>query len=101
MSTNYYLKADTCSHCGHSDEDTHIGKSSCGWRFLLKTSDKIKDLEDLIPIAMSEGIVDEWGTDVTIGLFLNIIYNSADLKVHEFESYQHHTFYDSCDREFC
>lgn len=35
MGTNYYLRTDPCPHCGRSDEELHIGKSSAGWCFSL------------------------------------------------------------------
>lgn len=35
MGTNYYLNIDTCSECGRSDKQMHIGKSSAGWCFSL------------------------------------------------------------------
>ena len=39
MGTNYYFieERDKCSCCGRSDEkETHIGKSSYGWHFILR-----------------------------------------------------------------
>lgn len=48
MGTNYYLRKNTCEHCGRGDEDLHIGKSSGGWCFSLCVHpyENINTLED-------------------------------------------------------
>ena len=34
MGTNYYVNYNICKCCGRG-EQVHIGKSSCGWKFLF------------------------------------------------------------------
>jgi len=48
MGTNYYLRYDVCQHCGRSDKQLHIGKSSAGWCFALHVhpEEGINTLED-------------------------------------------------------
>lgn len=36
MGTNYYLRHEPCEHCGRSDEEIHLGKSSLGWTFSFR-----------------------------------------------------------------
>jgi len=52
MGTNYYLEQKPCFFCGRPNEPKHIGKSSCGWVFMLHIYPKegINDLEDWIPL---------------------------------------------------
>jgi len=38
MGCNYYVKINECKHCGRF-EHIHLGKSSCGWKFLLAYND--------------------------------------------------------------
>lgn len=48
MGTNYYLREDACPHCGRSDSQLHIGKSSAGWCFSLHVipEEGLNSLED-------------------------------------------------------
>ncbi len=69
MGTNYYLHAKPCPHCGRSEPELHIGKSSCGWVFALHVipEEGIRDLPDwetrwLKPDSV---IKDEYGREVT------------------------------------
>lgn len=50
MGTNYYLKQNTCPHCGRGDEPLHIGKSSAGWCFSLRVhpEERLLNLGDWI-----------------------------------------------------
>ena len=41
MGTNYYLRQQPCSQCGHVPAELHIGKSSAGWNFGLRIYPKI------------------------------------------------------------
>jgi len=43
MGTNYYLRQNTCPHCGRGDEQIHIGKSSAGWCFSLQVFEPYED----------------------------------------------------------
>lgn len=42
MGTNYYARVDPCQHCGRSDEQVHIGKSSVGWQFSFHATESIR-----------------------------------------------------------
>lgn len=35
MGTNYYLHTNFCPCCGQPREKVHLGKKSCGWKFLF------------------------------------------------------------------
>ena len=67
MGTNFYLKADACPHCGHSNNRMHIGKSSCGWAFALHVipEEGINCLEDWEARWASGRIEDEYGDALT------------------------------------
>jgi len=39
MGMNYYVKLDECKHCGRFEE-IHLGKASCGWKFLFQLNGK-------------------------------------------------------------
>lgn len=68
MGTNYYLKTNSCAHCGRSDEPLHIGKSSGGWCFSLRIypDDGINTLGDWRTKLASGGIVDEYGNAIEL-----------------------------------
>jgi hypothetical protein len=74
MGTNYYAKTGkkitvTCD-CGFEhliDEELHIGKKSCGWKFTLHIIPEkgINELEDWRPILKSSEIYDEYDRSVS------------------------------------
>ena len=45
MGTNYYLYYDVCTHCNRKSV-LHIGKCSCGWKFLFQAHANINSIED-------------------------------------------------------
>lgn len=70
MGTNYYatVKSQECEYCGRADEVTrHIGKSSAGWAFTVRTYEDIADLQDWDEwvTANNPVITDEYGEEVT------------------------------------
>ena len=71
MGTNYYLDNNTCSQCGRkiTGERLHIGKSSAGWCFSLRTypEEGIHDLWDWMPLFFdpNNAIFDEYGFEIT------------------------------------
>src|SRR6478609_6654782 len=77
MGTNFYwLEKPPCPTCGHEPERLHIGKSSAGWVFALRShSDlQIHDLSDWVErFYLSPHIVDEYGRAVTPGEMLTTI----------------------------
>jgi len=81
MGTNYYWNTTLCHHCGNSQQK-HIGKSSGGWVFSLRTypEEGINDLPDWQKIwETQEGeIEDEYGRIVTIEEMLQSITERAN-----------------------
>ncbi len=79
MGTNYYheMRANHCAACGRADaERLHIGKSSAGWVFSLRTyPDKgIHTLGDWVKRLEAGGTIrDEYGEEVTLGDMLAVI----------------------------
>ena len=75
MGTNYYVKRESCPHCGRGDGDLHIGKSSGGWTFALHVypEDGINTLDDWKPILKSHEIRDEYGRFVKYSDLLSTI----------------------------
>lgn len=67
MGTNYYVRFDACPHCGHSEDEYHIGKSSGGWCFSLHVDpDKgITTLGEVMDIADKGKIYNEYGEIIT------------------------------------
>lgn len=80
MGTNYYVRKDRCVTCGHQEEQTHIGKSSAGWRFCFdphfRTADQWRE-----HLANRE-IVDEYGRPATHSEFWEMVEGKQSLKVH-------------------
>lgn len=46
MGTNYYARYSPCPTCGRCSVEKHIGKASCGWKFLLQSHPDISSWED-------------------------------------------------------
>jgi hypothetical protein len=68
MGTNYYwidAPDPVCSHCKRDRERVHIGKSSCGRRFILQLhrDPPIRSFIDWVELLTREGtsIVDDYG----------------------------------------
>ena len=59
MGTNYYI-VKKCWFCGNIKE-THIGKSSAGWKFLLQINDEYKsDIQSLWKYLKWKKVEDEY-----------------------------------------
>ena len=54
MGTNYYLYYNVCECCGRQDS-IHIGKSSCGWRFLFHWHPNIRNVKEYKDAMKQEG----------------------------------------------
>ena len=89
MGTNYYVKnAKDCPTCGTpNSEDLHIGKSSCGWKFLF---------DDEFVENVSQGfsglcIVDEYDDLIDGELLAALIESKQSDKSHieEFKKYKY------------
>ena len=68
MGTNYYVQPKpACPTCKRSHGVLHIGKSSAGWKFLLRIDpdNGISTLDDWVKIWSQEGAVirNEYGED--------------------------------------
>lgn len=77
MGTNYYANSKPCETCGRADHggEVHIGKSSSGWVFLLKTYKDlgIETLSDWIAYLADKEIVDEYGEKHSLGYLVEQI----------------------------
>lgn len=86
MGTNYYLRTGkkitrTCD-CGFEhemDEELHIGKSSCGWKFILHIIPErgINELEDWEELFKNGKIFDEYDREVSTEDMLDCILNRS------------------------
>lgn len=73
MGTNYYLITNECDCCNRSDK-IHIGKSSVGWKFLLRYYDEnnndigldVKNIDDWISLLQDSRnrVMDEFFEDI-------------------------------------
>ena len=77
MGTNYYLRRDACQHCGRSDDERHIGKSSAGWCFSLHVipEEGINNLDDWKRefARPNARIFNEYHEEITVADMLGII----------------------------
>ena len=86
MGTNFYWHRNICSHCGHY-EKRHIGKSSAGWRFLLRGYEEyeINSLEDWVKVIEGDPtgkIFDEYGDEYSLSDLVDRIKAKADGERH-------------------
>jgi hypothetical protein len=82
MGTNYYYvsQEDTCQSCGHKlpspiQKKQHMGKSSAGWFYLLRTHKGIEGLAKWLHYMNTNAgyIEDEYGRRKTTVNWLNIV----------------------------
>ena len=77
MGTNYYLSSSACPHCGRSDPELHIGKSSYGWCFGLHVipAQGINSLNDYSSLIVTSGLLHRstYGRPVTPEEMLDVI----------------------------
>ncbi len=81
MGTNYYLHKNPCPHCGRSQENVHIGKSSFGWCFSLHVEPaqdnfphNLKDWQKLWDDPANK-IFNEYGAEISSKEMMDIITN--------------------------
>lgn len=77
MGTNYYYERITCDKC-KTKERLHMGKSSFGWVYLLRTHPEkgIRTLADwiaYIKLLPKGQILDEYGSAITLAEWLEMI----------------------------
>ena len=70
IATNYI-----CPHCGSEFDRFHIGKSSCGWVFVMRIYPEhgINNIEDWKKKWKNKKIIDEYGTELSEDELLKII----------------------------
>ena len=82
MGTNFYVEtepAQSCKTCGHisGGDEIHIGKSSCGWVFLLNIHPSlgILSFDDWVDFLdkRADQITDEYGRKVSIKSMIKTI----------------------------
>lgn len=80
MSTNYYAVVSDCgSACEHCDKVTrvHLGKSSHGWKFLIRADSdwSVSEVLDnwLLRLSDAKRIENEYGDKVGLGEFLSLV----------------------------
>lgn len=83
MGTNYYLQTDYCPCCGHPRQKIHLGKTSCGWKFLFHKRKKVQNYEDFKKFIQNGIIVDEYGNKHTTDDMLDVIDCFQSQKNHE------------------
>ncbi len=75
MGTNYYARLDACPHCGRSDDELHIGKSSGGWTFSFRAHENIRSWRDWQEFLAKPNvrIFDEYGEEKTVTEFTQLV----------------------------
>jgi hypothetical protein len=95
LSTNYYLHAPACPHCGtETEKPRHLGKSSAGWCFALHVYPEEdlhnwKDIWNHIDWLVNEAdceIKDEYSRAIHPAMFFGIVWDrSNDFRRHELD----------------
>ena len=86
MGTNYYLRLNACSKCGHSDAEVHIGKSSMGWTFTFHATDvsspvgQIRSEDGWRDATLRGRIFNEYGEEMLDGVFWRLVDSKRDAK---------------------
>lgn len=80
MGTNYYVKTETCDHCGHKPEGLHIGKSSAGWQFLFQRIEEplLHTMQAWKTFLEGKEIVDEYGRTILPDNFWSLVESKQD-----------------------
>ena len=100
MGTNFYLHTNFCPCCGQPREKVHLGKSSCGNKFLIhKIPNRIFNYKSFCSYIKEGVIYDEYGTEWKIEEFLGNVDNYQDDKEHP--DAEHIDGYDFLDCDFC
>lgn len=95
MGTNYYHRTNICPHCDRYDEN-HIGKSSGGWTFGFHGErEKEPEFNSLGGVVVSfedwktrfkDGkIFDEYGDEISVEKFINLVETKRDAKLNHTE----------------
>lgn len=106
MGMNYYLKSDECPCCGSTKVNLHIGKQSCGWKFLFRAHiyPPVESYKDWLTLINVPGfnVYDEQDEQMVKEGFLESINHvqSSDLKNVE-EGYDNRFYLDEDGYNFC
>ncbi len=75
MSTNFYARNNPCETCGRSNEEIHIGKSSCGWTFAFHATDEIRSYKEWLIFLSKKDIkiVDEYNNKWSLQEFIDLV----------------------------
>jgi hypothetical protein len=90
MGENYFLKSSACPTCSHSAEPLHIGKSSIGWKFLLRVYPEFDiysfiDWNNYITVRIAVDscvIVNEYDVVIKSVDFLELVHSKQKSKTH-------------------
>lgn len=96
MGTNYYVKTETCSHCGHKPEPLHIGKMSAGWEFSFHATETIRSFADWREYLKDKVIENEYGCEVPYDQFVKMVEDSKGQMNHTAYCRKHHPDYKDC-----
>ena len=99
MGTNYYLHTDFCPCCGKPKEKIHLGKSSCGWKFLFHKSKNIYNYESFLEFSKKGVIYNEYDDTCSFADLLELIKSKQADKTNP--DCEHIDGYDFLDCDFC
>lgn len=107
MGTNYYMKFNLCDKCGRFDE-IHLGKASCGWRFMLQYNDgkyykTWKEMKEWLKDQIEKGAVirNEYGEEVSLDEFIEIVESKRHEPIDEYFDFIDEDGYRFDNGEFC
>lgn len=83
MGTNYYLETDFCPCCGKPKLSIHIGKASCGWKFLFYKQPCMNNFEEVKQLIHKGLIIDEYHEQICIEEFLKMVESKQKEKSHQ------------------
>lgn len=106
MGCNYYLRRNYCPCCGTPREETHIGKSSVGWRWAAHIKRGIATFEEYKKFLNTGTIYDEYGEICSLDELLKLISAKKNERSHMEVSHdtQNEGAWDECDwslNDFC
>lgn len=94
MGTNFYLYRE-------NKEPLHLGKQSCGWRFLFHKTDEIQNFNDFKEVLKTGYIMDEYKQIWSIEDLLKLIKGRQFDKKHTDNQIEHIDGCDFLNGEFC
>ena len=102
MGTNYYVRTDICKCCSRGEEEIHIGKSSMGWSFTFHATDDIRSYKQWVSFLTlnSRAIFDEYGDNVTLDYFIEMVNNKKDAKFNHADEAGNQSFKDEEGHSF-